>query len=565
MKALKYLFLLLLLLVYLPICEARRVRTTESYPGYTIDENGVVYVDGKTLFFPDIFEDHAIVKLSEGRFVLLNPDGVVEFYVDIEGAEGEIDVVEEGLLEPLSPGEDRLQFASEFVEQHTVDQVKSALFIDATKSIYSDVSEEDWQRLTRVANKYTLERLQAYFEKLNAITTRFNDSSSMRYAIPFLLDIAPNPEYALDKIESMPDAGEGGAGTVGAAASDFYILSEYKDIGEYFIERIATYAKLFGSNTRGVNLFAAQTTGLEDIIKALESDVERALRFIPQFLMKFESMADKNGKAMFNDEEKTFLTTDGAIQVIHEIANAMDLIFRFSEGDVNPIYRFYPFAEGCVLIDTPEGPTKITLDDLTKKLRGPKTREVVAVEIKDSEGEFSHFSFNFLDENGSAIPPFVPLTTESKIKNRFFYIGNEDSMRNIDAAYMSSEFLWGQSFIGSDLNIRLVWQEFQGVKPYQVRLDKPSNEDRFELDLDGDSLGVFWKIIRRHRGQVAASLNVPWEGHHYELKAFNAELSLMLDSEKRDILERLFLLICPLPLPIKVISYSELNCLYACS
>jgi len=110
-----------------------------------------------------------------------------------------ISVFGEGLLTPLDRGEDRLRLAKNFRESHSVEEVKEILAARVPKEI--EASEHDWERLTKVANKFGIERVVTYFLKLWQVYEETSDDIFWRGAVPFLLDIVPTPEYALKIVE----------------------------------------------------------------------------------------------------------------------------------------------------------------------------------------------------------------------------------------------------------------------------------------------------------------------------------------------------------------------------
>jgi hypothetical protein len=168
---------------------------------WEIDSKGVARVGRRISVFPDFFAGYKLYPVTEEKLAFLDPEEVIGFYIYLTGLpeDGVISVFGEGLLTRLDRGEDRLRLAKNFRESHSVEEVKEILAARVPKEI--EASEHDWERITKVANKFGIERVVTYFLKLWQAYEETSDDILWRGAVPFLLDIVPTPEYALKMVE----------------------------------------------------------------------------------------------------------------------------------------------------------------------------------------------------------------------------------------------------------------------------------------------------------------------------------------------------------------------------
>jgi hypothetical protein len=101
---------------------------SEHAPPITIPASGEVTVEGRTIQLSPMFASHALHRVGEKRFAVVSADEVIEFYVDLNLlSDDELLIPEWKVLRPVERGEDRLRFATHYVESHTVEEIKEAL------------------------------------------------------------------------------------------------------------------------------------------------------------------------------------------------------------------------------------------------------------------------------------------------------------------------------------------------------------------------------------------------------------------------------------------------------
>jgi hypothetical protein len=167
----------------------------------TIPASGEVTVAGRTIQLSPMFAGHALHRVGEKRFAVVSADEVIEFYVDLNVlSDDELLIPEWKVLRPVEEGEDRLRFARHFLESRTVEGVKDMMTQRLGRDVGS-ICEEDWTRLTRVANKWGSERLVKYFSDFLKVRDP-SAPDSLGDAIFYLLEVPPNPRFALQRVEA---------------------------------------------------------------------------------------------------------------------------------------------------------------------------------------------------------------------------------------------------------------------------------------------------------------------------------------------------------------------------
>lgn len=179
-----------------------------------IDPDGRAVVDGRILqFFPFYHSERRLYKLDDETLIVVGLEDEVWFY--IEGyknfKEGEsVHVFATGIARPPAPDEDTLRFATDLPSKTTTDEIKRALRSDDLvgphfHKIFSKASDNDWKRMTTIANKFGLERLVTYFRKIVFICSYLEDYEFLGKALAFLF-LFPNPSISFAYIdETMPD------------------------------------------------------------------------------------------------------------------------------------------------------------------------------------------------------------------------------------------------------------------------------------------------------------------------------------------------------------------------
>lgn len=69
--------------------------------------------------------------------------------------------------------------------------------------IYARTIEYDWGRPTKAPNKFSLQRLKHYFDKLGHLAAKYNKPLLTEHAVAFLYPLYP--AYALKEIERIPE------------------------------------------------------------------------------------------------------------------------------------------------------------------------------------------------------------------------------------------------------------------------------------------------------------------------------------------------------------------------
>ena len=176
---------------------------------WQIGADGKVKIGKWTLVFPDFFRGFYLYRLSEDQLALVNPDEIWEFVVIIKERIIEeeqpdstiIPVFSRGLLRPVPRGGNRLRFAEDFKENHSVAEVKRILNGELDPPL--DASEKDWERLTQVANKYGIDSLIKHFKILWTAGKKYELPDLIKTAVFCLLDVSPTPTHAFSEVEKL--------------------------------------------------------------------------------------------------------------------------------------------------------------------------------------------------------------------------------------------------------------------------------------------------------------------------------------------------------------------------
>ncbi len=500
-------FLLICFFLSPSLTEARRVKGSEAqvYPlnQAVINSDGRVFVNARTFRVSPVFSGHRLVKITETSYAIVSPDEVMEFivdlqFLDLESLDSEvIDVDELALLRPLPLGTDRLKFATNLLESNTVKDVQEALLSTSYGSIFSKVSESDWERLKNITNKFGLQRLKSYFE--SAVGMGIKDP------VYYLLEVVPNPRHALERIENIRHS----AGAAAEFDTTQEVLDSINDETNLMKEEIPQFIFHFIQETRGSFVEGLGSSDAEALLGALALDVSQGLTLV---VHKIEKVL-----AHYRETDtQPYLRIADLHPIVQVIRRVIGVLKDFARGHINPNYGVLttgavPQRNGEIFI-TEEG--NLVLWDNDEK------------------------RFRPLSEFRDGLPAV-----------RVCYADLDGSPKGLR---ISSRFNWRGSYTSSNFDIRFF---IEGDKQ-QFRFDKENRgkNTAFKLDLNSPQLTILWErwSLIPYSPSIP-SVSYDWEGHHYRLWNLQGRIIQISVSEGRESeeairlhLEKIFRLIFPL-------------------
>lgn len=534
--------------------QARRVKSAEelpltlsNLPKYEIGSDGIAKIDGKKLLFPSLFGGYYnLYQIGEKKFILVAPNEVAEFIINLEGEEGDIvDVIGSGLLEALPEGADSLQWAENFLEHYTPIEIKMKL-----KEVFQDspavleeiesISEEDLYRITRVVNKFGLSRVIKYFTTIRSYPEEATNPTFFSDALFYLLEGVPNPETALEDFESLQP------GQQAYRTGQNPLPQRYKSRLNDVMNKLRRFAEALSIDSRGSKLtsFSRTDPKLNLLQKALAVDIMNGFRKTIKFLRS----------SAFTSQLKTYAFPLGLLDEVEEI---MDFLIEYSDGKLQHLYRVHPFPSA----DTA---SEVVLSDLSGNFseanppagiifwQHPRHRNEVVGRVNTDAYGNKHVEL-FLLEGGN-LKPLNRVTSfqGNETWDRAFYLFENGRPHLMGKLWVRSRFRGGSSFSwqDSDFGFSFVYVPQLGrghPTPLQLRIEYGRKKKRLDLDLGGPRLSAFLNTIMGNLQQQFPHYASEWNTHHMNLQKLKEQLQQIGDPrQERILLEQLLYFLLPL-------------------